>query len=674
MIALSRIFQSMLAFAIAAPAYAAGPPVSGSKSSLKFQAEESADQPVSIQTSEPIVVTGRTEASSGVSFESRHALDAEQIAALAATSADVILQRLPSVHVPTNSRGETIAFVRNAGERQVALFYDGAAINVPWDNRLDLSMLPAGLIGGVRSASGPLAPHYGVNAVGAISLSPQDIRSGIRGLLVGGSRDTLDATLLAKLATNPIGLVLGGSVTKSRGDVLLSSAILPFWQNASSSTRTNTDQDLASAYGIADGALGRHRFSLTAFHVWGAKGIAPEGDREKNVRFWRYPSLKHTLATLSVNSNLGAETDLSSTIWVQLFAQTIDSYADIRYDQVTARQSDRDLTWGLRELLTHRAGDVTFVGSLNLLQSTHRQRDVSVPAALSAPSWLAYSQHNLSLGGEIAWQINSRIVGEIGVGLDLVDYRRTGDKPTVSDIYGWTGRTGIIFDIGDGWRIRGSAGRKLRSPTMRELFGQTLSRFLINPDLRPERISTVELGVEWQGQSGRLFVIPFFQDVIDTIDQRNVGRLRQRVNLVGSHVIGLEMGGSWLWQRNWSVSGAATWSEVARKGVSPGQSQRIAEKPELLARFTLSYGNERGFGSDIEVEHIGRAYSADVDGLLVPLPRATSLNWRLYQDIKVGGAKVNVALRVDNLTDSLIEPQLGLPSAGRTIRVVLKVN
>ncbi|MGB1375120.1 MAG: TonB-dependent receptor plug domain-containing protein, partial [Rhodothermales bacterium] len=53
------------------------------------------------------------------------------------------LRLLPSTSVQTNSRGETLVYIRSAGERQVAVFLDGAPLNIAWDNRIDLSLVPA---------------------------------------------------------------------------------------------------------------------------------------------------------------------------------------------------------------------------------------------------------------------------------------------------------------------------------------------------------------------------------------------------------------------------------------------------------------------------------------------------------------------------------------------------
>lgn len=634
-------------------------------------AAAAAAPPQEIELSETIVVTGEAASSPQGSFETQHRIDTDAVADLDAESADAIIRRLPSVHVPVNSRGEAIAFMRSAGERQVAIFFEGASLNVPWDNRLDLSLIPAPLLGGgVRTAAGPLAPHYGVNALGAISLSAGE---GYAARLATGS-----AGLAQLEGALPIGPVrLGGSWVQHRGDTLSNEVDLPFSQG-SGSLRTNTDRRLGSVFAQAHTSFGAHDLNLTAFHIWGAKGIAPEGHIASGARFWRYPDIAHSLAVASLSSTLGPDTDLSSAAWFQDFSQTIDSYTSDDYETLDARQVDRDRTWGLRELLTHHMGAATFVGSVNFLHSTHRQRDISYDASeppAILPDALAYSQRNWSVGGELEYAFSRALVGEIGIGYDTVDYLRTGDKPPIGDAQGWTGRIGAVFDAGNGWRLRAAAGRKIRAPTMRELFGQALNRFLINPDLRPERIMTAELGIEWRGESASFYAIPFLQDLEGTIDQRRFGSLRQRINLEGSSAQGVEWGGSWQLHPSFSLSGNATWTRVRRKDAAPGETNRIAEKPSLLARLRLDYTHPSGFSSSFEAERVGRAWSAGESGSLVPLERSTALNWRIAYglDLPQNDSTAELFLHVDNLTDTIVEPLLGLPAPGRAIRIGVRI-
>ena len=625
---------------------------------------------------ETIVVRGRSASPVASVFETRHGLDAPMIEAIGGASAAELVRRLPSAHVPTNSRGESVVFLRNAAERQVALFYEGAAINVPWDNRLDLSMVPTGLIGGVQTAAGPLAPHYGVNALAAVSLSPRDRADGARLALAAGSGEWGRGELFVPLRIGAMEFELGASRDDRLGERLSADAHLPYSQ-AASGLRTNTDRSIAAVFAHSATRAGRHSISLTAFHVEGDKGIAPESDRATGARFWRYPDLRHSLATADVVSDLGAATTLDSAVWAQHFGQTINSYSDASYDVQASQQIDRDRTFGFRELLKHVRGPATWIGSVNFLGSTHHQRDIRYAGGqppASVPAESRFSQRNWSVGAEFEWALTAKSMVDLGVGVDTVDFVDTGDKPPAKDVQGWNGRAGMLWDAGEGLRLRASLGRKLRAPTMRELFGQALNRFLDNPDLKPERIVTAELAAEWRRETFSLSVIPFMQNVKDTIDQRNVGNLRQRINLEGSRVRGVELSGDWQPAAHWRLTGNATWSDVSKDGTAPGQSDKLAEKPELLARMSAEYQHPAGFRASIEAEHVGRAYSLDATGTLAPLARSTSFNVRVAHEFGPRSSRGEIFLQIDNLADTLIEPQLGLPAPGRSVLVGIRIK
>jgi iron complex outermembrane receptor protein len=78
------------------------------------------------------------------------------------------LRGLPGVSVRTNSRGETVARVRGSDERQTLVFLDGAPLAVPWDGRVDIGLIPAGLLGGLSVRKGAGAIEYGANAVAGV--------------------------------------------------------------------------------------------------------------------------------------------------------------------------------------------------------------------------------------------------------------------------------------------------------------------------------------------------------------------------------------------------------------------------------------------------------------------------------------------------------------------------
>ena len=75
--------------------------------------------------------------------------------------------------------------MRGSEERQTAVFLDGAPLVVPWDGRIDLGLIPAGLIGRIEIRKGAVPIEYGTNAVaGVVDLQS---RSGAEGSRVFGT-------------------------------------------------------------------------------------------------------------------------------------------------------------------------------------------------------------------------------------------------------------------------------------------------------------------------------------------------------------------------------------------------------------------------------------------------------------------------------------------------------
>jgi iron complex outermembrane receptor protein len=236
---------------------------------------------------------------------------------------------------------------------------------------------------------------------------------------------------------------------------------------------------------------------------------------------------------------------------------------------------------------------------------------------------------------------------------------------------------GLGYDLSDQWRLRVGAGYKTRSPTMRDLFGVALNRYLLNPDLTAERVINVEAGAEWSGLNASFAAIPFAQFVDNTIDQRNVGSLRQRINLRGSEIFGIEINGTAKLSEEWTVTGSLTASRVRRLRSTATDSVHLAEKPALLGGLSIDYTGASGFEAALEFDHTGRAYSAAVEGTLVPLEVSTQLNVRLAFNLDHALTVLppsQLYIRVDNLTDAFVEPQLGIPAAGRWIRAGYRVR
>lgn len=603
------------------------------------------------------------------------------IRSVAPVSVSDALVLASGAHLQTNSRGETLVFLRGAGERQVAVFYDGALLNVPWDNRVDLSVVPADAIGGITVAKGASSLQYGANTIGgAVNVtarSPLDAPQSVSGSVRRGGDGLWDADAGFVAQVGPVGIAAGGGYFSSDGIPLSGDAELPFNQ-IGEDVRTNTDSEAANVYLNAEtrlGAGGRARLSI--FYIDAEKGVAPEGNVDPALdspRFWRLPQWEMLTAILSGEGAAPAGLDWKGSVWVQSFDQTIDSFTGIAFDTLDERQRDDNLTIGGRGALSGGWGAHDLTYSANILVSTHDQRNLPGGDISRAEPELRFRQWTVSNALEYDWRATNRLSFGLGGGIDLFTAPRTGDKPGLEDFTEWSLIASAAYDIGDGWSLQASGGRKTRFPTLRELFGQAINRFLINPDLQAESAILADLTLAWQKQSASFEITPFANFSDGTIDQRNVtvdGRsLRQRINLPGSRILGLEVTGQGEVTERLSVSGHVTVMDIHRKPAFAGDFTKLSEKPQAIGRLALDYRLLPGLNAGMDIEYRGRAFTLDDDDRFVPLEKSTAFNLRLSYDLAQhlsGLERAEFYLRADNLTDTLVEPQLGLPAAGRRI-------
>ncbi|MFQ5704685.1 MAG: TonB-dependent receptor [Gemmatimonadales bacterium] len=608
----------------------------------------------------------------------------QQIKRHDATMVSDFARLIPSAHVQTNSRGETLVYLRDAGERQVGLFFEGALLNIPWDNRIDLSLVPASVIGGMTVAKGVPPIEYGTNVLGgAVNLTARTADfAGSETQMTAryGSQDRSFASLTRRGTRDHFSYVGSVSYSRSDGLALSSEADLPFSQ-PDDDIRTNTGSRIFNLFAHGSYDVARDaRIGLTLMHADARKGVAPEGHLDpavSRVRFWRYPDWRNTVAILSSDAISGS-TVWKGSAWVSSFSQTIDSYTSASFDSLKDREDDDDLTVGARFTLTRPLLIGSMKVAANWLTSTHWQRDQDLEPdgrALpgSTPPRLEFQQHLLSVGGEYEFTASPGLEVNVGASFDAMFAPKTGDKPDIDAFTDYTVTLGTIYHGNSGWFVRTSVGRKTRFPTMRELFGQALNRFLINPDLRPESSTQAELGLGARTPAYSGEIIPFATFTSNTIDQEVVlveGETRprrRRINLRGSKVIGLEIVAATTPVSYLKFEGHLTLLNVRRRRETDADPTRIAEKPNALGRFTAEYTGHQGTSVVVETEYTGRAYSLNDFNEFVPLNTSVVLNLRVGQQLTLPSYQVwEVFVRGDNVTDDLVLPQLGLPAAGRT--------
>ncbi|MDT0632415.1 TonB-dependent receptor [Rubrivirga sp. S365] len=579
-----------------------------------------------------------------------------------------VARLVPSAVAPTNSRGETLLYLRGAGERQTAVLLDGAPLTVPWDRRLNLALVPAGVVGSLDVVRGPASLAWGPNAAGgALDLVPRALPSD--GALTeaeasGGlpARGRLAATALRR--RGPWSLTGSADASASAGDAL--AARLPFSQDAGA-LRTNTDRRAASALGrVVWEPAGPHRptLAVTALAVTAAQGVAPEGHLDpaaERVRFWRIPSWQQ--AALVVRGRIPARVvGLDATAWASGARQTIDQFAGADYDAREGGEESRDRTAGGR-LVAHAVGGA---GTVRLVAHGHvSTHDEGGPNA--EPERFR----------EAGWRLGVEAEGEMGpvallagAALDGFDPLKTAGRTSSGGFRSVALVVRAEAPVGLA-RVWAGVSRAGRFPTLRELFGEALGRFALNPDLRPEATWQGEVGARAEGRrvSGRAAV--FVRRTAGTIEQERLpdGR-RRRVNLGGSRAVGVEaeaalrLGGAARLDASGTVLHLRGWTDDA-------DGLRLPERPAALGRLALTVLPARGWTAAAEFLATGPAVSLAPGGM-ADLPASVVLGGRVGYRWAVGRGLLGAFVRVDNAGDAAVFPQAGLPAPGREVRAGLR--
>ena len=652
-------------------------------------AQTPADSLKEYDLGEVVVGGGRDAATSSPSTIQKIPLAA--IDRIDAASVAEVARLIPAAHVQTNSRGETLVYLRAAGERQVALFFDGALLNVPWDNRVDLALVPSSVVGGVTVAKGVPSVLWGANVLGgAVNMVSRGLEGEgsftEAGMLVGQADfkatdfdfGYLHATHLGK--RGPWSYV--GSVGYADRDGValpndLDDAGLHFSQSPEGRLRTNTFSEGVHGFGRVAYAFGdRASLGVSVLHVDGEKGVAPEGHLDPavdRVRFWRYPEWRMTMAVLSGEAELGAATSLRGAVWGSRFGQEIASFTDASYIERDGTQRDDDATAGSRLVLQHVFAPVTLRLGLNALTSTHRQQETAFEAdqATQDPE-LTFRQGLYSVGLEGETTPADRLTLTGGVSFDALTTPETGDKPARDAFTDYGLTAGAVYRLNPTWTLNAAAGRKTRFPTLRELFGEALNRFAVNPDLRPESSLLAEVGLRHAGGVLSGEVTAFLNNTVDTIDQQRLedGR-RRRINLGSSRVVGVELTGALRPVPRVRFDGHLTVMSV--QGFDGNDEEiKLSEKPEAIGRLAATYNSARS-NATLEAVYTGIAYSPTDDGF-ARLDPALVLNARIGSRAELWGTTGEVVFRIDNITDAVVLPQLGLPGPGREFKTVVKIS
>ena len=236
------------------------------------------------------------------------------------------------------------------------------------------------------------------------------------------------------------------------------------------------------------------------------------------------------------------------------------------------------------------------------------------------------------------------------------------------------------------FRVRASLGTAFREPAFYESFDTPFS--VANPDIRPERTTSWEAGLEHDMVSGLLTIgaTYFHQRFVDLIDYRydvanpsqseyeNIALARSagaeaEVRVAPTHGIGGDVSYTWLDTR------------VLRSGFDPSplavlaQGGPLLRRPKHSASAGLQYAVPNGFAATARATYVGQRadhlfhgapnYNTDA----VTLKAYTKLDLSLVVPVV---RSISVTVRADNVMNTTYENVAGYATPGRVLSAGLR--
>lgn len=639
-------------------------------------------QGISIQAQRPVTTIGGASAVE---------VSVDSLGLPAAPTAEELLRELPSVHVRTNSRGQAEVSVRGSESRQVAVLLDGVPLTLNWDARTDVSVLPASAVQDITFVRGLSTILHGPNVLGGVvemNLARGEDYPAEPDWSFSAGADHVGGWATSGNALTPFRTDGGSGVVRvgvgfrdSPGSPLADGVVEPL--PGGDDLRVNTDMEnvdgfVAVRYTDRGGAWG----SFSAAGHRAERGIAAELGTT-DARFWRYPEIARGIFALSGGTGHRdtpwGRGDLEASVGVDVGRTEIRSYSSRAYDEMDGSEFGEDLTATLRLLGDHTLGErADLRASLTYADINHDAIEDGVRSA--------YRQTLFSTGAETVVRLLEDPTGPLqalrlsfGGAWDRGTTPETGGLASLGTLDDWGARVGLSALANDGATLfHLGVSRRGRFPSLRETYSEALNRFIPNPELSPEHLVAVEGGVTTRMGDGEIQVVGFHNELSDAIRRVTFpdGR-RKRINSEELVSTGIEV----FFTQSFgplAVGGDLTLQSVDLTDPETTISTEPENVPERSGSLRARFPVGGGVYATGEAEYTGPQFCQDPGtGADVELDGGSWLNAALSKVWRTGrggeGRRFETSVRAENLADTALYDQCGLPRAGRLFRVQVRV-
>ncbi|WKW13338.1 TonB-dependent receptor [Pseudogemmatithrix spongiicola] len=609
--------------------------------------------------------------------------------AAAAPSMGEMLRRLPFLYVRQNSRGENELSIRGSESRQAAVLFEGVPLTLTWDARADVSAIPLAGVQQLHYVRGLSSLLSGPNAIGGVvsatlwtdhdgERAPARLaRAELQADQFGGTRSTATfGRALRHSATSSLQYRFGAGLRDLPGLARPHGVTEP---GRDEPLRLNTDTRAIDAFaGLRyEHEQGRY-LSGFATITDGERGVAPELHID-TPRLWRNPDVRRVIGGLSagtgaLRNGLGIG-DAEVSLGLNDGRTLIHSYADRSYASVTGTELGEDRTATLR---------VTFdqqVGQRLVVRGAFTESWVRYLETINAAPALEYRQRLSSAATELDFRPSAALTLSAGVSQDAATTDEAGGRPPLGrkDGVGWrAGGTWVLAE--QGLRVHASASQRKRFPALRELYSGALDRFEPNPALRPETAHSAEVGAGFIRARFDVQTVVFRQQIDNAVVRITLPSARfQRVNRDRFTSSGVELTAGTMLGRA-ALRGDVTLQQarIADATVFDPDLRRPEDVPEVFGSLQAVMPVGRGVEAQARMRALGATRCTNPDSNR-PERQGGARAVDLGIERRWGSAarifgRITAALQLENAFDAAIYDKCGLPQAGRTLRLSVRLG
>jgi outer membrane cobalamin receptor len=561
--------------------------------------------------------------------------------------ADALAARAP-VHVRRyGPSGLATVTVRGAASSQTLVLLDGQRLADPQLGQVDLSLLPAALLGSVEVLSGPASGLYGSDAVGGVVhlRTPTPGSSSFRATTEAGPWGERRASGLVAAETGGVRALVAAEAAGATDDYTFTDETR---FGAPRVRRAGWDSRRASAFASVRGEGGEGAAGLSLWLADAERGLG--GTDAVGARQW------DRLARFAASAS-------RPTAWGGVEAAASVQRASLRYASPFPAPPSRP-------------DAIDDTGRTTTLALDLRARRDALGGA-----WTAALATGL---GRAAHPSLAETAEDRFVGAALAGRQSAGPVtvfPTLrADLYAPAGgdralalspHLGLNARLAERLHAKASAGRAFRMPTLNDRFWQPGG----NPDLRPERAWSADAGAVWTPRGALLEATAFATQARDQIVWLpTAGGFHAPENLARTRTLGLE--GSARASRVLRLGGRPALAEAGALATLLDARDLDARQPlRYVPRWTAKAWGGLGWGVfrlDLGARVVGARFTT-ASGTQ-PLPAHLVLDGQLGARARFGSAEVRLAVAAENLTDARYQVVQSYPMPPRHARLRLAVR